>query len=86
MVSAMGTMPTPANSSNPRTMEVRGQLVTPQKTAIMPAAAENSGGNPTSGPTVQPNVAPMKKAGTISPPRKPERRVRTVKRIFSRNA
>ena len=49
-------------------------------------AAEKPAGRPSSGPTTQPRVAPMKKVGTTSPPLKPQARVTAVKRIFSRKA
>ena len=47
-----------------RMMEASGQFTAPQKTPISPTAAANPAGIPSSGPTTQPNVAPMKKLGT----------------------
>ena len=63
-----------------------GQFVTPQNSAVMPSAAAKLGSSPIRGANVQPNVAPMKNVGTISPPLKPASSVSAVNRIFSRNA
>jgi len=63
-----------------------GQLVAPQNTAAMAIAPPKPWGIPSRGPTVVPKAAPVKRTGTISPPRKPEPRVTAVKRIFSRKA
>ena len=67
-------------------MLASGQLTTPQNRAISPTAAPKAGSSPSSGATAQPNVAPMKKVGTISPPRKPAPSVSAVNSIFSRKA
>mgnify|MGYP007071178990 CR=1 FL=1 len=66
--------------------DVIGQLVTPQNSEIMPTAVHSDGSKPVRLPNRHPNVAPMKKDGTISPPLKPAPRVSAVKMIFSRNA
>ena len=63
-----------------------GQFVTPQKRAISPTAAQTDGEKPVKLPNVHPSVAPMKKDGTISPPRKPASIVIAVKIIFITNA
>ena len=65
--------------------DVIGQLVTPQNSEIMPTAVHSDGSKPVRLPNRHPNVAPMKKDGTISPPLKPAPRVSAVKMIFSRN-
>ncbi len=49
-------------------IDVTGQLVIPQNTATIPAAAANSGGNPMICPHTHPKVAPIQNPGTISPP------------------
>ena len=49
-------------------MLAMGQLTTAQNTPIRPIAADSEAGSPSSGPTTQPMVEPMKKEGTISPP------------------
>ena len=66
--------------------EAIGELVTPQKTAIMPRAAPTAGGSPRNPAAKQPKVAPMNRDGTISPPRYPPARETAVKTSFSRNA
>ena len=60
--------------------------MTPQNSEIMPTAVHSDGSKPVRLPNRHPNVAPMKKDGTISPPLKPAPRVSAVKMIFSRNA
>jgi hypothetical protein len=56
------------NSSTAINKEDKGQFVTPQKTHTIPIAAQSIGLNPHKLPNRQPNVAPTKKAGMISPP------------------
>ena len=73
-------------SSNAMSIEVIGQFVTPQNTAIMPTAAQSDGEIPTIPPNRQPKVAHIKNDGTISPPLKPASRVNAVKIIFHINA
>ena len=63
-----------------------GQLVTPQKTAAIPQAAQIDGEIPIRLPITQPKVAPMQKEGTISPPRNPARIVSAVSTIFQKKA
>ena len=63
-------------------IDVTGQLVIPQNTATIPAAAANSGGNPMICPHTHPKVAPIQNPGTISPPRNPALMVIAVKTIF----
>ncbi len=63
-----------------------GQLVTPQKTAVMPAAVHKSGQNPVRLPNRQPKAAPVKNEGTISPPLNPAPSVTAVKSIFKKKA
>lgn len=55
------------NISKAIRIEVIGQLVTPQKTAAIPQAAQIDGEIPIRLPITQPKVAPMQKEGTISP-------------------
>ena len=74
------------NISNPITSEVIGLFVTPQNTATIPTAAQREGDKPTIEPKRQPNVAPIQKEGTISPPLKPAPSVNAVKTIFQMNA
>ena len=50
---------------------VIGQFVTPQKTAAMPTAVQSVGEKPDRFPNRQPNAAPVKNDGTISPPLNP---------------
>ena len=69
-----------------RQMDASGLLVQPQNSATMPSAAPSCGGRPSSGAATQPNVAPVKKIGTISPPLKPAPRVSAVNSIFKRKA
>ena len=66
--------------------EVIGQFVTPQKTADMPTAVQSVGENPRTFPNRQPNAAPVKRDGTISPPLYPAPSVTAVKSIFKKNA
>ena len=66
--------------------EVIGQLVTPQKTLVIPTAAQRDGENPRILPKRQPKAAPVKKLGTISPPLKPAPSVSAVKIILRRKA
>ena len=80
-----GIAPMP-NNSNAINNEVTGQLVTPQKTAIIPSAANKDGERCNNKPYRHPNVAPIKKEGTISPPLKPAAIVSTVKSNFMRKA
>ena len=63
-----------------------GQLVTPQNTATIPAAAQIEAGIPRIGPSTQPKAAPIQKDGTISPPRNPARIVSAVRISFQKNA
>ena len=67
-------------------MEVSGQLVTPQKTATIPAAAQMDAGIPKKFPSTQPKVAPIQKEGTISPPLKPAFIVRAVSTSFQKKS
>ena len=69
-----------------RQMDASGLLVQPQNSATMPSAAPSCGGRPSSGAATQPNVAPVKRIGTISPPLKPAPRVSAVNSIFKRKA
>ena len=73
-------------SSNPINSEVIGQFVTPQKTEIIPTAEQRDGENPKIWPNKQPNVAPTKNEGTISPPLKPEPMVIAVKIILRKKS
>ncbi len=61
---------------------VIGQFVTPQKTAAMPTAVQSVGEKPDRFPNRQPNAAPVKNDGTISPPLNPAPNVKAVKSIF----
>ena len=79
-------MPPEPKSSTARMTEATGQLTAPQKSATSPTAAAKPAGMPRSGPRTQPSVAPMKKVGTTSPPRKPQPSVTAVKRSFSAKA
>ena len=63
-----------------------GQFTAPQNTATIPSAAPKLAGMPSSPPIKHPNVAPIKKAGTISPPLKPQPMVRAVNTIFKAQA
>ena len=63
-----------------------GQFVTPQNTETMPMAAHSGALAPVRMANRQPNVAPVKNEGTISPPLKPAPMVSAVKRIFKRKA
>lgn len=74
------------NNSNAISSEVNGQFVTPQKTAIIPSAANMDGERCRIEPYRQPNVAPIKNEGTISPPLNPAAIVRTVNNSFIKNA
>ena len=74
------------NNSKPIIMEAIGAFVTPQKSEIIPTAAQSEGGKPTREPNKQPNVAPIVKDGTISPPLNPAPSVTAVKIIFQRKA
>ena len=67
-------------------MDASGLLVQPQNSATMPSAAPSGAGRPSSGATAQPNVAPVKKIGTISPPLYPAPSVRAVNSIFRAKA
>ena len=67
-------------------IEAIGQFVTPQNRASIPVAAQRDGEIPKTCPNRHPNVAPVKKAGTISPPLYPAARVRAVHNIFKRKA
>ena len=67
-------------------MEVIGQLVTPQKKAIIPQAAHKRGSNPIICPITHPNVAPMQKEGTISPPLNPAFMVSAVNTNFQKKS
>ena len=66
--------------------EVIGLLVTPQNTAPMPTAAHSGMEHPKAEAKKVPNVEPMKRVGTISPPLYPAPRVAAVKTIFNRKA
>ena len=72
------------NISNPIIRDVIGLLVTPQKTATIPTAAQSDGDNPTNVPKRHPKVAPIQKEGTISPPLNPTPSVMAVKMIFQK--
>lgn len=72
------------NNSNPIKREAIGAFVTPQNTDTMPTAAQRDGDSPKSVPKRHPNVAPMVKEGTISPPLNPAPRVMAVKSIFQK--
>ena len=74
------------NSSNPMIMEAIGAFVTPQKSEIIPIAAQSEGGNPMREPNRHPKVAPIVKEGTISPPLNPAPSVTAEKSIFQINA
>ena len=74
------------NSSTESSTEASGQFTAPQKVATRQIAAANCAGTPRTGPIRQPNVAPIKKVGTISPPLKPADKVTAVKIIFNRKA
>lgn len=76
-------MPPAPKSSKLIRIEVIGQFVTPQKSAISPTAAQTEGENPTIFPKRHQKVAPIKNVGTISPPRKPAPIVIAVKIIFN---
>ena len=78
--------PSDPNSSIPSNMEVRGQFTTAQKKHTRPTAALVAGSSPIRFPSAHPKVEPMKNAGTISPPRKPQPIVTQVNNIFSKNA
>ena len=67
-------------------MEAIGQLTTEQNIATSPIAAPNPVFNPIIDATRFPNVAPIKKVGTISPPLNPAPRVSAVNIILSKNA
>ena len=73
-------------SSKPMIMEAIGAFVTPQKSEIIPIAAQKEGGRPTKEANRQPNVAPIVKDGTISPPLYPAPSVTAVKSIFHKKA
>ena len=74
------------NNSKPMIMEAIGAFVTPQKSEIIPIAAQRDGGNPMNEANRQPNVAPIVKDGTISPPLNPAPSVIAVNIIFHRKA
>ena len=57
-----------------------------RKRAAIPAAAQMDGERPIRCPMIHPNVAPMQKEGTISPPRKPARMVRAVSTSFQKKS
>ena len=61
-------------------------MTAPQKTLINPTEAAKPAGMPSSGPTVQPKQAPIKKLGITSPPLKPADSVMDVNKIFRRKA
>ena len=73
-------------SSKPMIMEAIGAFVTPQKSEIIPIAAQKEGGRPTKEANRQPNVAPIVKDGTISPPLKPAPIVMAVSKSLRANA
>lgn len=79
-------IPSMPNNSNAINSEVTGQFVTPQKTAIIPSAANNEGERCNREPYRHPNVAPIKKEGTISPPLNPAAIVSTVNNSFIKKA
>ena len=79
-------MPFAPKSSILRNSEVRGQFTTPQKKQTIPRAAANPGSIPMRPPATQPNVAPTKNDGTISPPLKPQPIVMAVNSAFRRKA
>ena len=66
--------------------DATGQFTAPQNRHTSPTAAAKPGSSPSSPPKTQPNVAPIKNVGTISPPLKPALIVTAVKIIFSKNA
>ena len=67
-------------------MEAIGALTEAQKTAVNPKAAAKPGSIPNRLPAKQPNVEPIKKTGTISPPLKPAPKVMAVNSILSKKA
>lgn len=73
-------------SSNPIIMDASGELVTPQNMEIMAMAAQSEGEIPKIIPNKQPNVAPIVKEGTISPPLNPAPSVSAVNTIFQKKA
>src|SRR5699024_9471738 len=79
-------MPFVPNSSAARINEVSGQFVTPQNSATIPTDALNDGEISAICPNRQPNVAPTKNEGTISPPLKPPPSVTAVKSILAKHA
>ena len=74
------------NNSKPISSDEIGQLVTPQNTETMATAAQREGDIPRNEPNRHPNVAPIVKEGTISPPLNPAPNVIAVKIIFQINA
>ena len=72
------------NNSKPIKSDAIGAFVTPQNTDTMPTAAQRDGEIPKSVPQRQPNVAPIVKEGTISPPLNPAPSVMAVKIIFQK--
>ena len=65
--------------------ELIGLFVTAQNTPTIPHAAQISVGSPRKTDNAEPNVAPINRDGTISPPLNPAHRVRHVNRILRRN-
>lgn len=63
-----------------------GQLVTPQKSEVIPTAVQSVGEKPIIWPKRHPNAAPIQNDGTISPPLYPAPSVTAVKIIFKINA
>ena len=79
-------MPLKPNISKLINSEVIGQLVTPQNTLVMPTAVQSTGEKPVIVPNRQPNVAPIKNVGTISPPLNQAPKGSAVNSIFNKNA
>lgn len=63
-----------------------GQLVTPQKSEVIPTAVQSVGEKSIILPKRHPNAAPIQNDGTISPPLYPAPSVTAVKIIFKINA
>ena len=63
-----------------------GQFVTPQNTETIPIGAPKDEDKPKTGAITQPNVAPTKNEGIISPPLYPQASVIAVKSIFQKKS
>lgn len=79
-------MPVPLNTSTDKKSGDRKELVAAPKTPIIPMAAPNCGGICNNVEAKHPNVAPIKKVGTTSPPLYPASSVMAVNKIFQMNA